>query len=184
MNDYTHGQFNKLAIAAGQLREIADHLVSPEGVLTPSPEQASFKAKKRSRPEKDWHLLFGPELYHIAEDLYEERSLRQQFLGDVYKHFGEAVWDLLLDLYISHYRNRPLSITSACIGARVPTTTGLRHIETLIQSGYACRIESETDKRRTYVRLTADGLTAMSAYLHHLRGRSTRAARIAPHGLM
>ena len=102
----------------------------------------------------------------LARYVYNARSLRDKYLpSDL---LGEPAWDILLDLYISEKMQRPIQVTSACIAARVPPTTALRWIGTLVEAGYVRRIDSAMDKRRSFVRLTTLGLRTMDDYLSAL----------------
>ncbi|MEZ5655102.1 MAG: hypothetical protein R3E04_04340 [Sphingobium sp.] len=40
--------------------------------------------------------------------------------------FGEAAWDMLLDLFVSRSENKRVSVSSLCIASGVPATTALR----------------------------------------------------------
>ena len=94
----------------------------------------------------------GP-LADFAESLYRHRRRRARYLPD--KIFAEPAWDILLDLYINGVRDRPVSITSACIAGDIPATTGLRWLGVLEQENLIEREVSKTDARVTLVQLTA-----------------------------
>lgn len=94
----------------------------------------------------------GP-LADFAESLYRHRRRRGRYLPD--KIFAEPAWDILLDLYINGVRERPVSITSACIAGDIPATTGLRWLGVLEQENLIEREVSKTDARVTLVHLTA-----------------------------
>jgi len=68
--------------------------------------------------------------------------------------FGEPVWDMLLDLYISDTEGRKVSVSSLCIASAGPPTTALRAIKTLIYEGYIDRKDDPEDGRRIWVSLT------------------------------
>lgn len=68
--------------------------------------------------------------------------------------FSDPAWDILLDLYISEKAGKKICITSACIAAGVPASTGLRWIAILVQNGYVEREEDPADARRSFVSLT------------------------------
>jgi hypothetical protein len=65
-------------------------------------------------------------LLRHAERMIQERENRSQHFPTM--PLGEPVWDLLLDLFVSHVRCRQISITSACIATNAPPTTALRYI--------------------------------------------------------
>lgn len=115
----------------------------------------------------------------VARELYASRRRRHKFLpADL---FGEPTWDILLDLYIAAREDRRVPTTSACIGAHVPPTTALRWLRILEARGLVEREDDGRDGRRTFVRLTAEGLSAMDGTLASLSGSFLKlAAELAP----
>ena len=102
-------------------------------------------------------------LIETARELYRERRLRaQHFPGRL---FAEPMWDMLLDLYIADGDRRRITVTSVGIGADIPATTALRHLQRLQDQGLVERLSHPRDARSTYVRLTAQAITAMENYL-------------------
>ena len=57
-----------------------------------------------------------------------------------------------------------MPVTSACIGAAVPTTTALRWLALLEERGLIVREADPTDARRIFVRLSADAYARMVSY--------------------
>lgn len=60
-------------------------------------------------------------LADIAKEEYDERLKRRDFFDPSY--FGEAAWDILLDLYVSRVHGQLISVDSACGASGVPHTT-------------------------------------------------------------
>ena len=79
--------------------------------------------------------------------------------------FSDPAWDILLDLAAAALERRDVSVSSLCIAANVPTTTALRHIKTLQDSGIIERRNDPADARRTYVAISQESLNAMLAFL-------------------
>jgi len=98
-----------------------------------------------------------------AERLYQQRRNRSKYF-DV-DLFGEACWDILLDLFIQHERGKPVNVSSACIGACVPTSTALRWLGDLERRGLAVRTHDARDGRRTHIALTKAAVDQMTAFL-------------------
>lgn len=98
-----------------------------------------------------------------ARYLYRLRRLRNRVFEDP-DLFGEPAWDMLLDLYIAANEGKRVSVTSACIGAAVPTTTALRWIGILEQRGLLRREADTLDGRRIFVRLTEHGCALMEQF--------------------
>ena len=78
---------------------------------------------------------------------------------------GEAGWEILMDLYINERMGKKTSVTSACIGSRVPPTTALRHVNTLCDAGRIDRQRDENDARRYWLRLPLTVTEQIERYL-------------------
>ena len=99
----------------------------------------------------------------FAREAYAIRRRRSTIFGNP-ELFGEPAWDILLDLYIAHAENKPVSVSSACIGSAAPPTTGLRWLGVLAEQELVLREHDPEDQRRVLVRLTEKGLNAMDDY--------------------
>lgn len=105
-----------------------------------------------------------PSAYEQARTLYRQRRRRAE-------HFpqgllAEPVWDMLLDLFITHGEGRDVTVSSACMAADVPMTTALRHLRWLTDAGLVQRVPHGRDARATIVRLTDEAHGAMTDYLN------------------
>jgi hypothetical protein len=104
-----------------------------------------------------------PVWVELARQTYDDRRRRSKiFKSD--ELFGEPAWDILLDLFIAAKERRRVSVTSACIGSAVPSTTALRWITILERGGLLTREADPGDARRVYVRLSPRGYEAMLEY--------------------
>ncbi len=113
----------------------------------------------------------------IAREVYAERRRRHRFLpADL---FGEPTWDILIDLYVAYREERRVPTTSSCIGAHVPPTTALRWLRILESRGLVEREDDGRDGRRTFVRLTPQGLAAMDATFASMYANFSRAIHTA-----
>jgi DNA-binding MarR family transcriptional regulator len=79
--------------------------------------------------------------------------------------FGEPVWDLVLDLFIAQAEGRRTCVSSACIGAAVPSTTALRWIKELESRGILQRESDPADARRTFLALAPRFFETMAELL-------------------
>lgn len=152
---------------ADQLVAIAEQLRS--GVWqtkAPANERASASPylKESSKPDPepgrdDPRKAFA----EMARLSYAKRRKRASVFGDT-ELFGEPAWDILLDLYIAQAEEKPVSVSSACIGSAAPPTTGLRWLGVLAEQGLVEREHDPQDQRRVLVRLTEKALDAMDTY--------------------
>jgi predicted transcriptional regulator len=154
------------AVAIGQpstcdeLEGIARRLLRIAGQWEGSGESAIQPQSAARPPATDYHDAF---LVTLAQFVYRSRRRRGLHFDD--SMFGEGAWDMLLDLYIHAVEGKRVTTTSACIGAAVPLTTGLRYISLLVEKGLVQRELSIEDARVTYVTLTKEGLKAMRQFL-------------------
>ena len=82
--------------------------------------------------------------------------------------FGEAAWDMLLDLYAAHYEGQPVSVSSLCIASAVPSTTALRAIEAMERDGSLARVPDLKDKRRIFLKISDARRAELDAYFDRL----------------
>ena len=107
--------------------------------------------------------IFAHKIYLSRRDRENTKSLSGIF--------GEPAWDILLDLFIAHARNKFISITDSGIAGQVPVTTALRWLWILEKAGLIERQPDKTDKRRSFVMLSANGLAYMRKTLETIGNR-------------
>jgi DNA-binding MarR family transcriptional regulator len=78
---------------------------------------------------------------------------------------ADPAWDLLLDLFIAGEERRRVSVTSACIAAAVPPTTGLRWINLLEDQELIERGNDPDDGRKVYLSLTSTARSKVVEWL-------------------
>lgn len=98
-----------------------------------------------------------------AVSILDIRKRREALFG--YDLFGEPAWDLMLDLFVQHVDRQKTSSTSAAIAARVPPTTALRYLNSLVRKGLVVRNASDHDLRVQYVALSEYGYREMLSLL-------------------
>ncbi len=79
--------------------------------------------------------------------------------------FADPAWDILLDLSASRLEQRPVSVSSLCIAASVPTTTALRTVKQMVDRGLLVRRGDPSDARRTFIDLAPQTAAAMNGCL-------------------
>ena len=92
--------------------------------------------------------------------------------------FGDPAWNLLLDLYVAHHEQTLISLSSACIAAGVPQSTGLRLISLLRARDLLQRQQDTIDRRKSYLSLTENGRVKVETALD-LAVRSDRRLGLA-----
>jgi hypothetical protein len=112
----------------------------------------------------------------LARKIYQARRERDKLIPS--ELTGEPGWDILLDLYIKGLEGTDVSTTSACLGACVPGTTGLRWIGLIEEHNLVERYPARHDQRVTYVRLTPKGFRTMQRYLETLNGENETGAGV------
>jgi DNA-binding MarR family transcriptional regulator len=85
--------------------------------------------------------------------------------------FGEPSWDLLLELYAAELAQHKISVSSACLASAVAPTTALRWISKLERDGWIRREADPRDRRRYWLFLTPQGVSAMRSFLADIEVR-------------
>lgn len=111
-----------------------------------------------------FETLMNGGLASTAKAIYSLRRKRTVALGDASVADGPA-WDILLDLFISMAHKRSISVTSASIAASCPPTTALRWLAVLQERDLIIRIGDPKDHRRTFIKLSPNGVAVMEQVL-------------------
>jgi DNA-binding MarR family transcriptional regulator len=89
-----------------------------------------------------------------------ERAMSLLRLHERRSRLGNAVaadeisWNILLALFIDSSRYRKVTVSRACALSGAPSTTALRHLRRLADSGHIIRTEDPSDARQTMVQLS------------------------------
>jgi CheY-like chemotaxis protein/DNA-binding MarR family transcriptional regulator len=102
-------------------------------------------------------------------DLKAVRRLRSKYFpSDL---FSDPCWEMLLDLYDAHLSEVEVTVTSLGAASGVPQTTALRRMDVLQSHGLIGRSEDKVDQRRTIIKLTDAGLSAVEEFFETYLGR-------------
>lgn len=82
--------------------------------------------------------------------------------------FGDAAWEMLLDLFIARGERRQVTMDSVCLAVGVPASTAWRKFGALEGDGLVARAPDPEDGRRTRVELTAYGVERIRFWLNQL----------------
>lgn len=145
-----------------------DQIVELNRKLDDIREQVANLARQVAPPA----LFHTPNALKAAERIIAARARRQQFFPP--DLFGEPIWDMLLDLYVSRAKNRQISVSSLSIASRAPATTALRHIVALERIGMIERQSDPFDKRRTFLRIVDQTFQNMTEWLVSLETEKSR----------
>lgn len=121
------------------------------------------------------------ELLRLGKEILRMRRERETLFGK--DLFADPSWDIMLDLFVSEIEGVRVTISSACIAASAPQTTGLRHLKTLESRGLIRRVDDRFDKRRAYVVLTEPARELMVDLLRTHQASTCRAASSNPQAL-
>lgn len=150
-----------------RLRSLAEELATIASALALSEQGGPGPADRADGDDLDDYARLSAQdiaqFRETARAIYRSRRLRPRIFADD-SLFGEPAWDILLDLFIAEADNKPLSVTAACIGAAVPTSTALRWIAILEERGFLARENDPADARRVFLRMTGDGYAKMVSY--------------------
>lgn len=120
----------------------------------PTPSVAQDKVIQTRPGSRD--AQGAAERLNVAVAWMRARAKRDQaFGGDL---FFDPAWSILLELYVHHRQRTAMSITSLCVAAKIPPSTGLRWITLLEKRGLVIREADPFDRRKSYAILTDDGI--------------------------
>lgn len=121
----------------------------------------------------------------MAKAIYEARRARCRHFGGL-DLFGEAAWDILLDVFIRQGEGEKVSVKSACVGSGVPASTALRWLNVLEFHGLLMSEDDPDDQRRRLLSLTPHGLRTMTDCLAEFAGPrpEIRSTTINSNGLL
>lgn len=94
-----------------------------------------------------------------ANSWISARKARDDAFGD--DLFFDPAWSILLELYLHHRQRTAVSVTSLCLGAKIPPSTGLRWMAVLEKRGLIVRESDPFDRRKIYAELTAEGINRL-----------------------
>lgn len=103
----------------------------------------------------------------LVRQTIRKRELRSRFFdADL---FADPAWDMLLDLAAARAEHQRVSVTSLCIASGVPSTTALRWISQMVDTGLLERTECDVDRRRAFITLSNKAADAMARYFATLQ---------------
>ncbi|MGY6552723.1 MAG: MarR family transcriptional regulator [Erythrobacter sp.] len=143
----------------GADNERSTSLRDPKPAFRRPEHSGSFHAGPASQAE-----LPDPKL---IRQIIANRQRRTRFFAA--ELFADPAWDMLLDLAAAHGEGQRVSVTSLCIAANVPTTTALRWLTQMVESGVFCRVADPIDKRRAFIELSDNAITAMARYFASIK---------------
>ena len=86
-----------------------------------------------------------------VDELFDELSLLRG-----------PIFDILLDLFVSGLQGKDVSVSEAAIAGRCKPTTGLRHLDAMIEAGLVEKKADRLDNRRSSIFLTPKGVEVAS----------------------
>lgn len=92
-----------------------------------------------------------------AREILRTMDRRRELFEDNAMLFADPAWCLLLDLLASGATEAGLPVSSCGIASRVPMSTALRYISSLVHRGYVARCPNPHDRRSALLSLTEKG---------------------------
>lgn len=102
-----------------------------------------------------------PEMLSVAKRMYAVARTRERVFGTAASLFGDPAWFMLLDLFIAGEGGRRVSVSSACLAAYTPATSGIRCVVALEDRGLIYRTIDPKDRRCSFLQLTGQGTALM-----------------------
>ncbi|WP_157217226.1 helix-turn-helix domain-containing protein [Flavisphingomonas formosensis] len=130
-----------------ELRAALDHPVFAQPQARPCEDQYRHNRQHAMVADDD------PERRPVAEGILRFFDVANNYWADCAATSAPEL-SILMDLYINEQDHRSVSVGDACIAARVPSTSALRSIDSLIGSGMVIRYPDPRDSRRKLLQLT------------------------------
>jgi hypothetical protein len=105
----------------------------------------------------------------LAKRLYWDRRTRGRHVDE--DQFADPAWDIFLELFAAEEERRQICVSSLGIAAAVPSTTALRWVALLIDTGKLVKTRDALDGRRSYVTLHTSVRDAMKHYFDEIAPR-------------
>jgi len=135
---------------AGTLAQLSIGSGAPESAASSSAQGGSGESRKEVSQESVRWLI-------------NARRERARYLSS--ELFADPAWDILLDLLEAELSSQRVPVSSLCIAAGVPATTGLRWINNMVKAGLLLRRPDRFDGRRVFVELAPQVSDAMRSYI-------------------
>lgn len=118
----------------------------------------------RSPPARPLHHALG-----AARALRQNLELREKRLP--FLPSCNPGWKILIEIFIAHSENKPISITDLSHLSAIPTATSLRWLAILAEHGLVTRTPDTNDRRRTWLELTPAGQAVVEEILVDMASR-------------
>ena len=142
------------------------HIMNDDPVAATEARPSFFTLRSPGAPHDEDRNEGTDEASHIVENAryaMRRRMLRRQLLGSA-DLFGEPAWDKLLDLFVHECEKRPLAMSSLCISAGIPTSSGMKLIQRMCDAEILERIPDPGDGRRSLMRIAPEIAHRLRAY--------------------
>ncbi|MDO6413509.1 winged helix DNA-binding protein [Sphingomonas sp. BIUV-7] len=152
-----HARLKQLSEEVGRIAQTLAALSESDALARPL---------RRAQPDDDGSA-FPDASAAMIRGYIRARRLREHYFSA--ELFADPAWDMLLDLMAARIEGRTVAVSSLCIAAAVPATTGLRWIKTLTDEGLFVRVDDPQDGRRVFIELSETAAAGMTAYFHALQ---------------
>lgn len=136
------------------------HIMSEEAMAGVAARSVAYMLRS---PDDGGKVPDTKRIHANAEAAVRRRLLRRQLLGNG-ELFGEPAWDMLLDLFINECLDKPVSMSSLCVAAGIPTSSAMKLAQRLCDAGLLYRVPDHRDGRRNFMRISPDVAHRLRAY--------------------
>ena len=133
---------------------------------------AATLAQLSNEPEPPTNILANdagavPDIaVDVVRSVIRARRLRKRYFDE--ELFADPAWDMMLELLYAEIAHRRITVSSLCIAAEVPATTGLRWLKAMVNKGLFIRRSDPLDGRRVYVELAPSVSSALRLYFSEI----------------
>lgn len=108
----------------------------------------------------------------VARRIQRTRCRANMLFGS--RFLSDPRYEMLLELYVAHHEGREVSVSDLALAVDIPSTTGLRKLETLEAEGLVYRLPDRQDRRRIWVKPAPEVMSKFDVLLDQL-GEGLRA---------
>jgi len=159
----TGEQLRSLAQAARYLAVELGRISQGESPESVAKATAVSNCAERTNARVQTYMQDRAQEHESLRNLMALQEARSGIFGDTL--LPDAAWEMLVELMLGKLTGRRIAVTSLCLASKAPVTTALRRIDDLLDAGLVQRLPDPSDRRRSYIELSAEGQQKMREFL-------------------